>query len=237
MSAPGLMETLLQGLDDIDPSFRVWLLASGRPSTIEFCVPSRRGLRSVELAAANRRELAEAILSLDPTHEEACRYAMQTRAEEGDLSGALRVYRTLWNILDEEYGMEPSAKTQQLIADIKNGHFEVKVCPLRANSGCGTARRRRPSDEVPRQSPASSRTTAKIAILVDPFSMNGVSADRVHLVTGFRHHLIACLTKFREWYVGDGTAQQPPASGNVRQLRAHSVAATAYQTVTRSAWC
>ncbi|MCK1394125.1 BTAD domain-containing putative transcriptional regulator [Bradyrhizobium sp. 1] len=229
MSAPGLMETLLEGLDDIDPSFRVWLLAKRQTFHDRILRALEGGLRSVELAAANRRELAEAMLSLDPTHEEACRYAMQTRAEEGDLSGALRAYRTLWNILDEEYGMEPSAKTQQLIADIKNGHFEGEVVSIAGELGLRDGAPAPPSDEVLRQSPASSRTIAKIAILVDPFSMNGVSADRVHLVTGFRHHLIACLTKFREWYVGDGTAQQPLESRERAAASRYSVAATAYQ--------
>lgn len=229
MSAPGLMETLLEGLDDIDPSFRVWLLAKRQTFHDRILRALEGGLRNLELAAANRRELAGAILSLDPTHEEACRYAMQTRAEEGDLSGALRAYRTLWNILDEEYGMEPSAKTQQLIADIKNGHFEGEVVSIAGELGLREGAPAPPSDEAPRQSPASSRTAAKIAILVDPFSMNGVSADRVHLVTGFRHHLIACLTKFREWYVGDGTAQQPLESGERAAASRYSVAATAYQ--------
>jgi DNA-binding SARP family transcriptional activator len=229
MSAPGLMQTLLEGLDDIDPSFRVWLLAKRQTFHDRILRALEGGLRNLELAAANRRELAGAILSLDPTHEEACRYAMQTRAEEGDLSGALRAYRTLWNILDEEYGMEPSAKTQQLIADIKNGHFEGEVVSIAGELGLREGAPAPPSDEAPRQSPASSRTAAKIAILVDPFSMNGVSADRVHLVTGFRHHLIACLTKFREWYVGDGTAQQPLESGERAAASRYSVAATAYQ--------
>jgi DNA-binding SARP family transcriptional activator len=229
MSAPALMETLLEGLDDIDPSFRVWLLAKRQTFHDRILRALEGGLRNLELAAANRRDLAGAILSLDPTHEEACRYAMQTRAEEGDLSGALRAYRTLWNILDEEYGMEPSAKTQQLIADIKNGHFEGEVVSIAGELGLRDGAPASPSDEAPRQSPASSRTAAKIAILVDPFSMNGVSADRVHLVTGFRHHLIACLTKFREWYVGDGTAQQPLESGERAAASRYSVAATAYQ--------
>ncbi|WP_183247269.1 BTAD domain-containing putative transcriptional regulator [Bradyrhizobium sp. cir1] len=227
MTAPGLMETLLAGLDDIDPSFRVWLLAKRQTFHDRILRALEAGLRNAELPVANRRALAEAILSLDPTHEEACRYAMQTRAEEGDMSGALRVYKTLWNILDEEYGMEPSAKTQQLIAEIKNGQFESEAPSIASDpvlrDGVQAA-----AHEAPPSS-AQSRTAAKIAILVDPFSMNGVSADRVHLVTGFRHHFIACLTKFREWYVGDGTAQQPLASGERAAASRYSIAATAYQ--------
>src|SRR6478736_4492113 len=82
-------------------------------------------------------------------------------------TGALRVYKTLWNILDEEYGMEPSVKTQQLIADIKNGQFESEVLsiagdPMRRDGTPALA-----FYEAPSRSPALSRTAAKIAILVD----------------------------------------------------------------------
>lgn len=230
MTATGLMETLLAGLDDIDPSFRVWLLAKRQTFHDRILRALEAGLRNAELAVANRRALAEAILSLDPTHEEACRYAMQARAEEGDMSGALRAYKTLWNILDEEYGMEPSAKTQQLIAEIKNGQFESEAPSIAGDPAPRDGMQAPAAHEAPKQASAQSRAAAKIAILVDPFSMNGVSADRVHLVTGFRHHFIACLTKFREWYVGDGTAEQPLASGERAAASRYSIAATAYQT-------
>ncbi len=227
MTSPRLMETLLAGLDDIDASFRVWLLAKRQNFNDRILRSLEAGLKNIELDAASRRQLAEAIISLDPTHEEACRYAMQVRAEAGDLSGALRVYKTLWDILDDEYGMEPSVKTQQLIADIKNGEFETAAPSIAAGPGHQDDRQTANAQEAPIQSPVSSRTAAKIAILVDPFSMNGVSADRAHLVHGFRHHFIACMTRFREWYVGDSAAQQPPAEHAAASR--YSIAATAYQ--------
>jgi len=81
MTSSRLMETLLVGLDDIDPSFRVWLLAKRQNFHDRILRALEAGLKNVSLDAANRRQLAEAIVSLDPTHEEACRYAMQARAE------------------------------------------------------------------------------------------------------------------------------------------------------------
>ena len=228
MTSSRLMETLLVGLDDIDPSFRVWLLAKRQNFHDRILRALEAGLKNVSLDAANRRQLAEAIVSLDPTHEEACRYAMQARAEEGDLSGALRVYKTLWDILDEEYGMEPSIKTQQLVADIKNGQFDdAALSPAPTSAGPDGAPAAN-ALETPGQPQAFSRTAAKIAILVDPFNMNGVSPDRAHLVFGFRHHFIACLTKFREWYVGDSAPQQQSSEEHASASR-YSIAATAYQ--------
>jgi DNA-binding SARP family transcriptional activator len=225
MTSSRVMESLLAGLDDIDPSFRVWLLAKRQSFHDRILRALEAGLKNVELDATNRRQLAEAIVSLDPTHEEACRYAMQTRAEEGDLSGALRVYKTLWDILDEEYGMEPSAKTLQLIADIKNGQFESVAPSVAANPMRQDDAQTRNAAQTRAQS--FSQPADKIAILVDPFSMNGVSADRTHLVYGFRHHFIACLTKFREWYVGDSASPQP--TGEHAAASRYSIAATAYQ--------
>ena len=59
-----------------------------------------------------RREIAASIANLDPTHEHACCYLMQTHAEEGDVAGALRIYEALWDWLDRDYGMEPSRPTE-----------------------------------------------------------------------------------------------------------------------------
>jgi DNA-binding SARP family transcriptional activator len=229
VASPRLTETLLAGFDDIDPSFRVWLLAKRQNFHDRILRALEAGLKNVGLDASNRRQLAEAIVSLDPTHEEACRYAMQTRAEDGDMSGALRIYKVLWDILDDEYGMEPSAKTQQLIAEIKNGQFENAVPTVAPRPAEQDGALVAIAGDPPKQSQAFSRTAAKIAILIEPFSMNGVSADRAHLVHGFRHHLIACLTKFREWYVGDSATRQPQPSEEHAAASRYSIEATAYQ--------
>src|SRR5690606_1968092 len=70
---------------------------------------------------AEREALARALLNLDPTHEEAVRLLIRARAAVGDVGGALRVYNTLWDLLDAEYDVEPSTETQELIAAIKLG--------------------------------------------------------------------------------------------------------------------
>ena len=59
---------------------------------------------------------------------------MRSRAEEGDVAAALRTYKALWDLLDEDYGMEPSAKTQQLVAEIKQGSIEVRSAPPPASA-------------------------------------------------------------------------------------------------------
>src|SRR5204863_93244 len=49
----------------------------------------------------------------------AARLMMRLRAEAGDIGGALSVYKRLWDLLGEEYDVEPSKKTQELVAALK----------------------------------------------------------------------------------------------------------------------
>jgi DNA-binding SARP family transcriptional activator len=188
LSTPRLSETLLAGLDDVDASFQDWLRARRQ-------ILHERLLRALEAGLHEQRsdrgiELAQAILNLDPTHEEACRTLMRARAEQGDVPGALKAYKALWDILAADYDMEPSTPTQQLVAEIKTGALEP---PAPARSAQATR-----------------MTGAKIALALDAFKIDSVGADSVHLVHGFRHHLVGCLVRFRQWYVTDRVSQQVP---------------------------
>ena len=219
LNAVRAAESLLAGFEDIDPEFRGWLLAKRQTFQDRLLRGLETGLASDSTEPRERKLLAEAIINLDPTHEEACRGLMQARAEEGDISGALRAYKALWDLLDEEYGMEPSIRTQQLVAEIKQGNIEVRSAPLAP-----------PPDGAAEPSAARSpKPASKIALLMNPFDMNGVGADKIHLVHGFRHHLIACLVRFREWTVADNTAHVAPAAGAAAISAVYSVDATAYQ--------
>jgi DNA-binding SARP family transcriptional activator/TolB-like protein len=233
LHTPGLTERLFEGLDDLDPSFRVWVLAKRQSIEDRLLRGLNAGLASPEIEPTAKRELAAAILNLDPTHEEACRYAMEARAAAGDVAGALRVYKALWDLLDEEYGMEPSPETQDLVARIKLGEFER---PSGQNGMPFLARAEQPSPGFAGEgiSPLPDaqraiRRAPKIALLLAPFEMNGVGPDKAHLVSGFRHHLAACLVRFREWSVvdnGSGAIMLPAGTSPTAQ---YSLDATAYQ--------
>src|SRR3954447_5101034 len=119
-----LEEHLLEGLDDLDPSFRVWVLAKRQTIHDRLMRSLGAALIADHIAPATRQDVAAAIVNLDPTHEEASCHLMQVHAEQGDVAGALRIYKALWELLDQDYGMEPSAATQELVAQIKLGAFE-----------------------------------------------------------------------------------------------------------------
>ena len=234
LSTPRLSETLLAGYEDLDPSFQDWLRAKRQILHDRIVRGLEHGLHDQGSDNARKLELAEAILNLDPTHEEACRSQMRARAEQGDVTGALRVYKSLWDLLGAEYDMEPSTATQQLVADIKTGAFDTAAPPTPVHP-----------------MPAAPAAAGKIALALDAFGIDGVSPDKVHLVQGFRHHLVASLVRFREWYVTDrfgqrgspARLQEPYVEDPFGQRRAsasgappassqYDIQATAFQTET-----
>ena len=117
-------EDLLAGLDDLDSSFRGWVLAKRRTLCDRLLRALEKGLTRYRRDPQKESLLAEAIINLDPTHEEACRRLMHASATAGRTAQALRAYKALWDLLDEDYGMEPSAATQELVAKIKMGGYE-----------------------------------------------------------------------------------------------------------------
>src|SRR4030088_19837 len=233
LNTPDLGDRILEGMDDLDPSFRIWVLAKRQTINDRLMRSLGAGLVAKDIAADVKTEIATAIVNLDPTHEEACCHLMRVHAEEGDVAGALRIYKSLWNLLDRDYGMEPSPVTEELVARIKLGAFERPASTLGADfqsrvralpTGFG-----RPDRPIAAE--AKSGASAKIRLVLRPFAMHGVDEDRAHLVQGFSLHLAACLVRFREWSVVD----RPPAAiplpplGSVPQ---YCIETTAYQAGT-----
>jgi DNA-binding SARP family transcriptional activator/TolB-like protein len=233
LNTPNLEEHLLEGLDDLDPSFRVWVLA--KRQTIHDRLMRSLGaalVATTDVAVGVRKDVAAAIVNLDPTHEEASCHLMQVHAEQGDVAGALRIYKALWDLLDEDYGMEPSAATRDLVAKIKLGAFEqpradasrVFDTRLSPSINGSIAKAIAPAAEV-------IKAPVKICLVLQPFAMNGVDSDHVHLVQGFHQHLAASLVRFREWSVVDRlpTEVVPALPDSAPR---YSIETTAYQAGT-----
>jgi len=231
LNTPDLGERILEGMDDLDPSFRIWVLAKRQTINDRLMRSLGAGLVAKDIAADVKTEIATAIANLDPTHEEACCHLMRVHAEQGDVAGALRIYKALWNLLDRDYGMEPSPVTEQLVADIKLGAFERPAYQFGALLESG-GRALRTSDTHPDRPMVSvarhSGASAKIRLVLRPFQMHGIDSDHAHLVQGFSLHLAACLVRFREWSVIDrpAAAVAPPPPGAAPQ---YCIETTAYQ--------
>ncbi len=205
----GLAERLLEGLDDLDPAFTSWIRERRQALHARLLA----GLEPMLLERDRRRgpAAARALLNLDPTHEAACRRVMLDAASAGDMATALRAYEGLWNVLGEDFDMEPSAATQALVADIKSG----RIAPA-------------PPPDAPPAAPMPA-AGRRLALMVEAFAAHGMPEDRLYLVHGFRHDLIACLVRFREWFVLDG-GDMPAASAQAGRVQgSFTISAVAYQ--------
>lgn len=229
LDTPRLDDRLLEGVDDLDPSFRVWILAKRQTIHERLMRSLEAGLTATDAAGEPGKKIASAIVNLDPTHEQACGCLMKAHAEDGDIAGALRIYKALWDLLDRDYGMEPSKATQDLVAKIKLGEFEAAADRRiqGARSEPAIVRIDDPENgRIARSLPSAS--PAKPRLLLSPFAMHGVDGSRAHLVHGFSLHLAASLVRFREWSVIDRpvAAAAPPLVDAVPQ---YCLETTAYQ--------
>ncbi len=230
-----LDERLLEGMDDLDPSFRVWVLAKRQTIHERLMRDLEAGLAVENVAPDMRKKIAAAIVNLDPTHEQACCQLMLAHAEEGDVAGALRIYKALWDLLDRDYGMEPSKPTEELVARIKLGDFErplserhTAIVQVGRNVGHDAASLIESGQRTPTLSVAPFGASVKPRLVLQPFAMHGIEAERAHLVQGFSLHLAATLVRFREWTVVD---RPPPTLALPRpdSMAQYCIETTAYQ--------
>lgn len=186
---------LLYGFEALDPSFTAWLHVARQTwqdrlmDRLQPIVGGRAGV-----GAETVRRAAEALVAIDATHEEAHRHLIRYHADSGNVPAALKQYRLLWDLLDEEYDMEPAEETQALIAEIKAGTYE--------GLGKGVEGASRPL-------PAQTILPARLPkIEICPFAPGGPVGTSGHVVTGFRRDLVACLVRFRNWVVVEAQPAQ-----------------------------
>jgi len=200
-----ISETLLVGYEDADPSFRVWLLVARESLHRRLTRGLEDQLGDETRRGAETRRLAQALIQLDPTHEGGYQTLMRCHADAGDIAGALGAYKKLWDLLDHEYDMEPSEKSQKLVAAIKAGTYvasdgaapvaAVPPTPLLAPGATGSLD----------ATPVHAQAAAKLTLVVGGFDSEGVDPAKRHISLGFRYELISYLVRFREWTLIDAS--------------------------------
>jgi DNA-binding SARP family transcriptional activator len=187
-------EALLAGFDGLDAGFDVWLAIQRRLLRERL---ERALLSVVDGGGETTIAAATALVNIDPTNEFACRCLMEGRAARGEVSAALKVYKELWDHLDEEYDMEPSPETQALAVRLKSEPaVHAKEVETIAHSVMELADTHMPS--------LAAKPSAQRPVVVAPFDLRGVNTDFNYLVSGLRQDLIAKLVRFREWVIIDG---------------------------------
>lgn len=221
LSEKRLPEQFLAGLDDIDQAFRAWLLVQRQILHERFLRELEDRLTASEDPRLTKR-LGTAIVNLDPTHEVGCRAVIEACARLGDLGGALRAYRELWDLLDQEFGMEPSQETLELILKVKAGEFGEQPKPA-ASPVVVVAETPLPAFSPP--SPPPAPPSRGQAIVVTDFDTSSIAQERRGMIRAFRHDLVASLVRFRGWSIIDGSEADVPA----RMPNAYRVDGTAFE--------
>lgn len=130
-----------------------------------------------------RLRVGRLITTIDPMNEEACRDAMRAFSEIGEVSASLRVYDRIYELLDEEMGMEPSAETQALVVAIKSGELGQAPAPAPARPVAAP----KPQIITPRTGPP------RIAIM--PFADLGPTPTPTYFCEGIRDDTVAQLVR------------------------------------------
>jgi DNA-binding SARP family transcriptional activator/TolB-like protein len=228
-----LPERILEGLEDVDAEFRGWLLPVRQSIHNRLERSLGAGLNATSTSDAEKLNIATALLSLDPTNEEACRYVVASHGRRGDIASAKRAYGELAEVLSKDHGVKPSTKTQRVFDQVTRGEGNkesalVELKPYRQLTAVEKVVDIPAAEPVVDQ-PQRGAVQGTIVVRLDRFEANGVPSKRSYLVSGFRHELAACLVRFREWMVLDDPAAStaPPLLANAIEYR---LTGTAYQT-------
>ncbi len=187
-----LADTLLSDLELVDATFQAWVRAKRHALHDRLAFGLERALPDTANSAS--AELAHALLNLDPTNEIACRHLIRARIARGQIGGALKAYKFLWDELAEEFDTEPSSETQDLIVQIKQqvgwsarpGETSVAELPI---------------ERVVLPESTQPKSLRKLVIAIAPFDVEGAPESLRPIINGFRHELTARLARYREWTV------------------------------------
>lgn len=169
--------------EDIGSSFGSWIRVY--QSSLERRITSRlhEVLQDDEQLPDVAFKAAMFMQKLDPTDEISCRFLMRHYATHGRPGEAIKVYNSLYELLDDSYDVEPSDETIALNANIKLGEV-----------GPPEAREKAISD-------LSQSDQSIPEVFVAEFDMPEEDLRTLRLGRFFRAEVLSNLSKFREWHV------------------------------------
>ncbi len=181
---PHVFDSVLEGCEDISNEFGQWLSSLSARFRASLLRELGNSLQT-ETPDQHTLQAAAVLHALEPLNEIACQVLMQSKAASGDTAAALTVYQHLCREMDEQQGMEPSEKTQDLAVAIKNGTFSPN----------------RHAAEGPHTGLGNS---GRPCIVLSDIEIAGANAQQLRLINGFRHEFLASLIQFKEWQIVDG---------------------------------
>jgi DNA-binding SARP family transcriptional activator len=201
------LDDVLSEFESSDPVFQSWIIAKRQTVHNQIIRQLEAALRAQTEYSASTRRIAAAIINLDQTHEEACRFLIRAFVADGEIGSALKVYKTLWDLLDRDYDVEPTRETQDLIAEVKAALPFSGATPSPGPAVVPQAMASTPVLNLA-HAPSGRARPAKLVLSVGPFRLSGSELKKDYLAQGFRRELIGCLVRFREWVVRDWETAQ-----------------------------
>jgi DNA-binding SARP family transcriptional activator len=131
----GITDSLLRGYDDVDPSFGSWLTVKREGIRRMLIRRLEAQLTEITHRPEVTKRIARALFQIDPTHEIACQELMRACVASGNAGSALAAYKQLWECLEQEYDIEPSMATQELVVAIKSGTYSPPMAALDPRGG------------------------------------------------------------------------------------------------------
>lgn len=224
-------DRILYGFESLDPAFSVWLHVLRQQWHDDFLDLLQMHLQNQSGNQWVRKKAAEAILSIDPIHEEAHRHLIRHHADEGNTAAALKQYKILWDLLGEEYDMEPAKETQDLIVRVKGiGSAEPGSFSLPQTTSQG---RHEQGGVAETTSEKDASAEKRLVLMLGSFTSEGVDPNKLYIVNGFRQELLASLIRFREWIVLEDQGVSPSALHQRTSVSSYLVEATALDAKSR----
>lgn len=202
-------DQLMESYDSIDDQFLVWLRVQRQSMHDRIRTELEHRLELTRDPGA-KREVLQALLNVDPSHEPACRALMIDRASRGDQAGAVNEYNKLYEYLGEAFDSEPSGQTQDLLAEIKLDRLGP---PAETAINAPAA-------------PPAPTTSYKPRILIEEIEVSNPTGTSNFAAPVFRQDLISRLVRFREWSVV-GVAAMPGDNPEIPFYRLRSSAVIA----------
>jgi DNA-binding SARP family transcriptional activator len=182
-------ERILYGYEALDASFDSWLHVIRQNWHDRVIDGLQTIMRNAAGDGSETTRAADALVRMDPTHEEAHRCLIRHYADSGNTPAALKQYKLLWDHLDEEFDMEPDDETMELIGEIKAGTYEPPGRAVVATAAKSAV------------SPVATARLTLPVIGIRNFVQAGPWRRERFLIDGFRRELVAALIRFREWII------------------------------------
>lgn len=183
-----LHEHFLSHFQGIDPELDLWISVQ-RTAFSRRCLRALAALLQEGSDAKLAKVAARALFNLDPSDESACKLLMELAVAEDNVPEALKLYKELTILLEQDYGAKPSRALIDYACTL------TKAAPAFV-----------PQPDAPVVIHERGQGDAKLLLLVHPVAVALPVTESLQRFTVLRSELIGALSKFRDWSVRERSA-------------------------------